>query len=146
VNSNEKDRKLAVLISSIMTVVITVGVIIFLVILFNSTNKETETVLSDTSFEVKGMYGAVYPYKEILSVELKDTIPEITMKTNGAAIGAAKKGYFTVEGLGKCKLFLLSKEGPYVFIKTKDSYVIINYSDKNKTEALYNDLADKMKK
>ncbi|MBH1939998.1 hypothetical protein I5677_03690 [Mobilitalea sibirica] len=134
---NQSSRKL---FSYILGAIILVGVTIFLVVLYNSTKKETEIVISDEYFEVQGMFGATYYFDDIEVIELRDTIPKITRKNNGSGLGEVKKGDFEVEGLGSGKLFILSKEGPYIYVQTKDSYVIINYKDQTKTKELYESL------
>jgi hypothetical protein len=66
------------------------------------------------------------------------------MKTNGAWLDESKKGYFELEGMGKCLLFSLSDEGPFVYLNVNGQYIIINYAEKSKTEQLYNDLTQKL--
>ncbi|HWT76678.1 MAG TPA: hypothetical protein VN258_18425 [Mobilitalea sp.] len=138
---NKNNNKFSFIFSSI----IVIGVAIFLVILFRSINKETKIDLNDNYFEVKGLYGANFNYDDVTLIELKDTLPEVTYKTNGADFGEAKKGNFDVSGLGNCKLYILTKNGPFIYLKINDKYVIINYRDKNKTEQLYNGLSAHMK-
>jgi len=129
-----------------LAAIIIAGVILFIVLLGRSTNKETEVVLSDTSIEVKGMFGCLYDYDEISAVEMKDTMPPIGRKNNGSGLGEVHKGRFEVDGLGECRLYILSTQGPFLFIKTNDSYVIINYKEKEDTEKLYQDLLAKWEK
>jgi hypothetical protein len=134
------------MISLILGGVIVIGVAIFLILLFKSTTKETQITLSDNSLVIDGMYGDTFNYSDITSVELKDTIPVIKLKTNGAWLGESKKGYFDLEGMGKCLLFSLSDSGPFVYINADGQYIIINYEDKSKTEQLYKDLSEKVKR
>lgn len=126
--------------SYIISAVVLLCSAIFVLVLYLMINKETEIILNDQSFEVKGLYGATYSYNDITMIELKNTLPKIISKTNGADWGHVKKGFFDVTGLGNCKLYVLTNNGPYLYLKTKDNYVIINYTDKNKTNNLYNNL------
>jgi hypothetical protein len=124
--------------------VVLIGVAIFLYVLNKNVNIETEVIVRDSEFEVQGMYGGIYEYSSVTSVELKDSIPEILERTNGAAINEVKKGNFKLQDLGLCRLYLLSEEGPYLYIKVNDFYVIINYKDKTMTEVLYQELSAKL--
>lgn len=124
--------------------VVLIGVAIFLYVLNKNVNIVPEVTITDTSFQVSGMYGNTFEFSSVSSVELKDTIPKILERTNGAAINEVKKGNFKLQDLGLCRLYLLSEEGPFLYIKVNDFYVIINYKDKTKTEALYQELSAKI--
>jgi hypothetical protein len=136
----ERSNKSYTMLSVALGVIILAGVLCFIYFLGQSTTKETEVVLSDTSVEIKGMFSTSIDYEKISSVELKDNIPAIGEKTNGSAIGEVCKGNFMVDGLGECKLYILSSNGPFLYIKADGKYVIINYKDKGTTEKLYDNL------
>lgn len=138
-----KGSKSATIIALIIGAAMIIGVAIFIIYMNNTVEVEAEVIILDTSFEVKGMYGGTYLFNEVVSVELKDTLPKILRRSNGAAIGEVKKGDFELEDIGLCRLYLSSEEGPYVYIKVNDFYVIINYPDKGKTEKLFEDLSEK---
>ena len=133
------------LLAFVLGALILAGVICFIYFLGQSTSKATEVVLSDTTVEIRGMFGTSIEYRKIDSIELKDNLPEIGRKNNGSAIGEAHKGNFTVDGLGECKLYILSSKGPYLYIKVEGKYIIMNYKDKLTTEKLYDDLLNKWK-
>ena len=107
---------------------------------------DTEVTVSNSSFKVAGMYGATYEFDSVSTVELKEDLPEILEKSNAADIGKVKKGDFNLEGLGLCRLYLISEEGPYLYIKVNDFYVIINHQDKTRTVELYEELSGKIAK
>ncbi|MCX7771614.1 MAG: hypothetical protein N2376_00690 [Clostridia bacterium] len=113
---------------------------IILISLNYLTNKDAEGLLRTGSVEIKAMYGGTFSYKDIASIELRDILPEVTEKTNGAWLGDNKKGYFTVTGLGECLLQVQTNQGPFIFVKLPDKYLIMNYADSKKTEAVYNGL------
>lgn len=129
-----------------LVVILIVGVSLFIFFLGKSTNKETEVVISDTTFEVKGMFGETFSFDKVTSIEMKETMPTIGKKINGSGLGEVSKGSFELEGLGECKLFTLSRSGPFLYILVDEKYIIINYKDKEKTEKLYNDLLVAWKK
>lgn len=122
------------------TFVIVVGVGIFIFILFRSTLKEAEVIFYDTYFEVTGQYGNTYLYDEMVKVELKDSIPDDIKKTNGAALKDVKKGDFTVDGYGDCKLYVHKNEGPFIYIEMTDYYIIMNFYEQDTTDQIYQDL------
>ncbi len=134
--------------SIIAAVLIGSAVIIAAAVYFIYMNKnfkvDTEIVVTDTTVEVMGMHNGIYELSSVSSVELKDTLPEILEKTRGAAIREVKKGDFKLEDLGLCRLYLTSEEGPYLYIKVNDFYVIINYKDRARTEALYQEILEKL--
>ena len=141
----ERSNKPYTMLSVALGVLILTGVVFFIYFLGQSTTKETEVLLTDKSVEVKGMFSTSIDYEKISSVELKDNLPAIGRKNNGSAVGGAYKGNFMVDGLGECKLYVLSGNGPFVYIKADEKYIIINYKDKEATEKLFNELSAKWK-
>jgi len=97
--------------------------------------------VKDEGIVIGGMYGTTIPAEEIREVSLEDEIPRILVRNNGLGYGEIKKGHFTLEGLGRGRLYLESREGPYIFIQTAESYAIINFKDRARTEALYESMA-----
>lgn len=134
------------MLRGILGSIIGIGAMIFVIVLMMNSSKEAVIALSDSNIVIGGMYGKTFDYSDITSVELKDTIPTITMRTNGSALGENRKGYFYLEGMGKCLLFTLSDNGPFVYINVKGQNVIINYKDESKTEKLYHDISAELKK
>lgn len=86
---------------------------------------------------IGGVYGATIPREEITGISLESEIPKILSRNNGFSGGEVRKGNFTLEGVGRGRLYLESSEGPFIFIKTADSYTIINYKESSRTEALF---------
>ncbi len=91
---------------------------------------------------ISGIYGAAIPVEEITGIDLKNEIPKIRSKNNGFDSGEVRKGHFTLDEMGRGRLYLESNRAPFVCIFTKDSYVIINYKDPIRTEVLYRNLID----
>lgn len=135
------NNKIGIIFGSVMVIV----VMIIIAVTTLRTNQETKVTFSDQYFTIKGMYGDQYNYADINLIELKDTLPEITNKTNGAALGKTKKGYFDVTGLGNCILFLFENQGPYLYLKIHDKYIIMNFKDADKTKQLYDELSGRVK-
>ena len=140
----QKRKKNSVIAALIIGGAVIIGVAAFLIYMNKNFKVDTEIVVTDTTFEVMGLHNGIYELSSITSVELKDTLPNILERTQGAAINEVKKGNFKLEDLGLCRLYLISDEGPYLYIKVNDFYVIINYKDKTRTEALYTELTTKL--
>lgn len=140
----QKRKKNSIIAALIIGGAVIIGIAVFLIYMNKNFKVDTEIVVTDTTFEVMGMYSGIYELSSVSSVELKDTLPTILERTNGAAISEVKKGDFKLEELGLCRLYLTSEEGPYLYIKVNDFYVIINYEDRTRTEALYTELTAKL--
>ncbi len=89
---------------------------------------------------ISGIYGSAIPREEITGIDLKNEIPRVLSKNNGFNSGEVRKGHFTLEEMGRGRLYLESERGPFLYIFTKDSYVIINCKDPLHTKALYQTL------
>jgi hypothetical protein len=100
---------------------------------------ETEVVFSDDSFEIIASYGRSFSYGDVTAAELRDDMPKIGRKNNGAGLGKIRKGYFVVEGLGECLLFIETDVGPYFYIEAGRDKVFINHKDSARTIQLYED-------
>lgn len=80
--------------------------------------------------------GGRFNTEDIKDVLIKDTIPA-SSKVMGTSLGDFKRGTFNVDGLGKGHLYIETGKGPYLYIMLKDSFIIINYKDSEKTQELY---------
>lgn len=133
------------IIQLILALIIVGGVAIIVMSLFQGTKKEVQVVVTDSKIEIKGQYGTDIDIKDIQDIKLVDTIPTIGKKVNGAGLGEFKKGDFDVEGLGTCRLFLHSEEGPFICIITDKKYTIINFKDASKTASVHEELKKVLK-
>jgi hypothetical protein len=97
--------------------------------------------VSPAMFSVRsGFYSANVPIASIREISLQDTIPRVTLRTNGLAAGAVLRGNFRLEVLGAGKLFINRGAPPYIVVKTMDSFVIVNFVDTQRTRAVYDEL------
>ena len=127
-------------IAAILGFVILAVAGVFVLSVFSATNKETEVKIENGMISFSGQYGASYSLSELSEVQKADSIPPLGTKVNGASLGQVKKGDFKVEGLGTCRLYVQSENGPYLLLKFKSATVIINFKDAQKTLSLYNSL------
>jgi predicted membrane channel-forming protein YqfA (hemolysin III family) len=72
--------------------------------------------------KITGIYGIT---TEVSSIEVRDEMPKILRKTNGFNYNSARKGNFKLEGLGQCKLYLQSQDGPFIYVKANNGKIII---------------------
>lgn len=103
--------------------------------------------ISDKEVSVSGMYSTDINISNIEKVELVKYLPNITMKTNGFAVGYFCKGYFDLKRWGNCKLFLTTGSGPYLVITDKQGLkTIINNKDTSVTRNDYHQIKKKIRK
>lgn len=111
-----------------------------LIITFSLGSEPNEIKITDSSIVIDGSYGTSIKKVNITAIESIEILPEISSRTNGYSDGANKKGDFKLENGEKVKLYIQSKEGPFIKITSKDKVVFINYKDKDKTLELLNNL------
>lgn len=93
------------------------------------------------AFEVKScLYGDSVAYGDIVSVTLEERLPRILLRTNGFALGRALRGHFRLEELGDGQLFVELGKPPYVLVRKRDGFVIVNFEDPERTRRLYDAL------
>lgn len=81
------------------------------------------------------VYGASIPLEDIISVEVMDALPPFT-RTNGADTGAYLLGNFTIQGVGRAKLYI-SRDAPYIAVKTEGLTYLYNEKTPAGTMASY---------
>ena len=81
---------------------------------------------------IEGFYGERLQFKDIDTVLLCNTKPEIAFKSNGFALGEIKKGYFKTKSGEEIKLILNSSQSPMILIVKKSGQKII-YSTKKES-------------
>lgn len=129
-NIDSKINKIIVLVIGIFTLLI-------MILVFSMGSAPNEVSKSPGKIVISGNYGVTLKDEDIKSVELIDTMPKILLRIGGHSDGKTKSGNFKLEGGIEAKLYIQSKEGPYIKI-TMDKYdVYINYEDKEMTKDIY---------
>ena len=123
---------------------IAINVVVFAVIaaMIIGGNRESTVEIEAHQVRISGMYGTRLDLREVTDIRIEDSIPAVKSRTNGYAFGDTLKGNFLLQDLGKGKLFIHSRKGPFVYIMTNQSYVIINYKEQDKTRQLYERLVE----
>lgn len=112
-------------------VVILMATLFFVFGLLGYGFKENKLSFDSESISFKGSYGETLTKAQIQSIELVDELPEITLKTNGFALGTINKGYFKTRNGEIVKLILNSDNKPIILF-TKTDGKKIYYSAKDK--------------
>ena len=117
----------------IITVVSLVGVAVLLIY----SVQPTQISILDEGLQIHGMYGELYSWESIEEAQLKEKLPKLEMRTNGAAVGSHLKGHFRTTEYGAVKLFVNSKVTPFLYLKSQGKVVIFNLPEAQETEAVY---------
>jgi len=86
-------------------------------------------------------YGASFAAAEITAVSLEARLPRVLWRSNGFAGAGTLRGHFQVEGLGEGRLYVDAGFAPYVLVRLRQSFVVINFREPEKTRALYDAMA-----
>ncbi|RPI55673.1 MAG: hypothetical protein EHM55_07185 [Acidobacteria bacterium] len=95
---------------------------------------------SETLSVGAGFHGTEIPLSAIQTVTLVDTLPRIQRRTNGFAAGGLLRGNFRLDEWGFGRLFINRTSPPYVVVRTRDTFVVVNFEDAARTRALYEQL------
>ena len=119
---------------------------IMFVATFLSSCKADATKISITDNEVRisgYSYGVRINVEDVKEIKLLDRMPRIVIRTNGIAVGATRIGRFNLENTGRAKLFLHSREAPFILIeRNNERPVFLNYKEKGRTEKYYQKLTE----
>ena len=86
-------------------------------------------------------YGKVFPASDVTGISLLPTLPRVLLKTNGFGGGASLRGHFRVDGLGDGRLYVEEGYAPYVLVRLREGFVVVNFREPEKTRALFDELA-----
>jgi hypothetical protein len=133
----KRSRKRWVTVTIAVLVLFSVG----LGILVHLEEQPCRVTISPSTFEVAGViYSRTLPLTEITGVDLCQHIPQILARTNGYSNGHTLRGHFRLAELGNGQLFIRLGVPPYLLVRTRTDYVIVNFRDPARTQALYAEL------
>jgi hypothetical protein len=95
-----------------------------------------EALRVDTLF-----YGATFPAADIVDVSLEPRLPRVLARTNGFAGAGTLRGWFRVEGWGKGRLYVEEGVAPYVVVRLREGFVVVNFREPERTRAVYGEIA-----
>jgi hypothetical protein len=98
--------------------------------------------VSAGGFEVDTpFYGQSFPAGDVTSISLETRLPRVLARTNGFAGAGTLRGHFRVEGLGQGRLYVDQGFAPYVLVRLREGFVILNFREPPRTVALYEEMA-----
>jgi len=110
--------------------------------LFWSSIRPVKVAVAPEGFEVKTpFYGATFAAADITAVSLESNPPRVLWKTNGFGGAGTLRGHFRVEGLGDGRLYVDEGMAPYVLVRLRRGYVIVNFREPQRARALYEEMA-----
>ena len=131
-----------------MSFIILVGSLLFVVGLMALGLKEDMLSLESDAVVIEGSYGETLSPPDILSIELVDRLPKITLRTNGFALGTVRKGYFRTKDKETVKLILNGKQRPLILLTKTDGdkiyYSASSASNEDLLEEIRRRLPDKV--
>jgi len=86
-------------------------------------------------------YGKVFPASDVTGVSLLPTLPRVLLRTNGFGGAGSLRGHFRVDGLGDGRLYVEEGYAPYVLVRLREGFVVVNFREPEKTRALFDELA-----
>ena len=101
--------------------------------------RPTRITVGEETIKISGMYGREIPISDIVSVDLLDEMPAIAKRTNGSETGNRLKGHFELKNGEKCLLFV-TRQAPYIELRTTDALYYLNVDGKEETEQLFQQL------
>ena len=71
------------------------------------------------------------------------TVPSDPIGPPGSALGRTLRGHFRLDTLGDGQLFIEYGRPPYLLVRRGNDYVIVNFGDPTRTQALHQALLQK---
>lgn len=120
-----------------LVIILLGGTFLFVGYMMFTSSRDTSVVLYGEGIEIEGMYGASYTWSSMDELTLMEELPEITIRTNGSAIGSNLRGHFRMEEFGAVKLFMDADVSPYIYFEHDGKIVIFNLGEEGKTEEFF---------
>lgn len=104
-----------------------------------------EITLTSGKLSVSGIYGMDLPVQDIRSISLTDTLPALSYRSNGLAVGHVRKGHFRQKDGQTCTLFLVTDQRPFIRITpSAGETVYLNLDTPVATRRKYEELSKKL--
>jgi hypothetical protein len=109
--------------------------------LFWSQLRPPKVAVGPEGFRVDALfYGASFASADITAVSLEPKLPRVLWRINGFAGAGTLRGRFEVEGLGEGRLYVEPGFAPYVRVRLRQGFVILNFREPERTRALYEEM------
>jgi hypothetical protein len=125
---------------AIFNIIIFGPVIFFVSLIVYQHWQPPEAAVTSRSLLVRSGSAQEIPLDDIVGLSLDETLPPILRRLGGFRLGGTYRGRFDVEELGEGQLLLQHGRPPYVVVRLRTSFLIINYADPGRTRALFDEL------
>jgi hypothetical protein len=98
-----------------------------------------EAVVAGDTLSISGLYSTTVGRQDVVKVTLEDRVV-IGRKQQGFSGGRYLRGFFDVEGLGPCRVFVARDATPFLVVHTRTQPLVINFDDPARTRALHDTL------
>jgi hypothetical protein len=113
-------------------------VVVWILWTFYSHTQPPSIEISSERFTVaSGMYTTHVPLSSIESIAIVERLPRIERRTNGFGAGGILRGSFRLEEWGSGRLFINRNTPPFVVVRTRDTFVVVNFDDPSRTRELF---------
>ncbi|NLN84363.1 MAG: DUF3784 domain-containing protein [Firmicutes bacterium] len=129
--------------AGVISIISTLVTLLFVGVLLFYSYQPVKANILDEGIKIEGMYGGLYQWSSIETVELKDSLPNITRRTNGASVGAKLKGHFSTTEYGGVKLLLDKNVKEFIYLQTDRGLVIFNLTDAEATKQIYKQINER---
>ena len=119
---------------------ITIVTLILVGVLMFFSTQQAKVTLNDDGVQIHGMYGETYTWDSIKTVKLSEELPTIERRTNGSALGSNLKGHFRTKELGSVKLFVNTKNPPFIYLETDKRVTIFNMKNIIETQEIFEEI------
>ena len=110
--------------------------------LFWSQLRPPKVTVGSRGFEVETLfYGASFDVADVTSVSLETRLPPVLWKTGGFAGAGTLRGRFRLAELGEGRLYAEPGFAPYLLVRLRRGFVVVNFREPEKTRALYAEMA-----
>jgi hypothetical protein len=110
--------------------------------LFYSQIRPPRVAVASTGLEIETLfYGTSVHAGDIVGISLEPRLPRVLMKTNGFDGAGTLRGRFRLEALGEGRLYVEQGFAPYVLVRLRQGFVIVNFREPERTRALYDEMA-----
>jgi hypothetical protein len=110
--------------------------------IFWSQIRPVKVAVTPGGFEVETLfYGTTLAAADITAVSLETKLPRVLARTNGFAGAGTLRGHFRVEGLGDGRLYVEEGFAPYVLVRLREGFVVVNFREPERTRVLYEEMA-----
>ncbi len=118
--------------------------LIFIMTLLAIGMRDSKIIVTSEEISIEGVYGETISVSEIETICLTDSLPLISLRTNGFSLGKIRKGYFKTVNGEKVKLMLNTESKPFLRIEKKTGEKLYLSSDNIPNQTIYNEILEKM--